>query len=149
MGGATADRVQATFRVAETPPATGSTTIWSASREPDGPGVPLYQCDAGLSCSLGRCISPSCAVAERQASLTGCLFYTAQLDNVDSDDVQPSLILVTNTGDSMATIRLECVIGVDWSEVEFDEDDQERRESVIDNQHWRAAASVARWRGAW
>ena len=87
--------------------------------DPDGPGMPLYQCGADLTCSMGRCISPSCATIEKQASISGCLFYTAELDNVDSDDLQPSLIVVTNTSQSPASISLEVrVPGQDWAAVQ-------------------------------
>jgi hypothetical protein len=85
----------------------------------DGTTAPLYTCDPGLACSLGRCVSPSCVNAETLASVTGCLFYTAEMDNVDSDDSQSSLIVVTNPGSTPATLSLQArTPGQDWTEAQ-------------------------------
>jgi hypothetical protein len=81
--------------------------VRSCEKGQTGPGPVIEECADGQVCNLGRCTSPACKVAEREASLVGCLFYTAQLDNVDSDDAQPTMILVTNPGDSPATVSIE------------------------------------------
>jgi len=70
-------------------------------------GDVIQPCGAGMACSYGRCVSSSCQMAEIQPSINGCLFYTAMLDNVDSDDVKPSLIIITNPGQGKAMVRLE------------------------------------------
>jgi hypothetical protein len=67
-------------------------------------GQLLYTCDDGLVCSLGRCATPPCATGEKRASITGCLFYIAILDNVDSDQAKPTLIIVTNPSTTMTAI---------------------------------------------
>jgi len=71
------------------------------------PGKMLATCDAGTVCSLGRCVSQSCADGEMRASATGCLFYIAMLDNVTSDDDKPALIIVTNPGPDSAMVTLQ------------------------------------------
>ena len=94
-------------------PCSGNTTCKEGepgviySCEPDGTNLPVGTCDTDLACSLGRCVSKSCATAELQASIAGCLFYTAVLDNVDTDDGKPTLIVVTNPGPTTATVELE------------------------------------------
>ena len=86
---------------------------------PDGTTALLYTCDSGLTCSMGRCVSRSCLAAETLASITGCLFYTAEMDNVDSDDSQASLIVITNPGPATATLSLQArAPGQDWAEVQ-------------------------------
>ena len=67
----------------------------------------LQTCETGMACSYGRCVSSSCQMAENQPGINGCLFYTALLDNVDSDDAEPSLIVVTNPGQGQAMVHLE------------------------------------------
>jgi hypothetical protein len=82
---------------------------------PDGPGEVVEECAPDRACSLGRCISISCAQAERDASsLAGCTFYTFHLANVASDDILPTSLLVTNPGQVVATATLERRQGGDW-----------------------------------
>jgi IgGFc binding protein len=102
-------------------PCAGNTTCNPAmpsvvySCEPDGTNLPVDTCQADLACSLGRCVSQSCATAELQPSIAGCLFYTAVLDNVDADEGKPTLIVVTNPGDADATVELEeRAAGSEW-----------------------------------
>jgi len=64
-------------------------------------------CDPGMTCSLGRCVSQSCADAEMGTGPAGCLFYTAALDNLDTEDLKPTLIVVTNPGLTRATVYLQ------------------------------------------
>ena len=71
------------------------------------PGLEVTTCKGDTLCSLGRCVSPSCAAGEAHASATGCLFYIAILDNVTSDDDRPTLIVVTNPGPGTATVTLQ------------------------------------------
>ena len=71
------------------------------------PGQLLETCGTGLVCSLGRCVSESCADGEVHASISGCLFYVTVLDNVASDDDKPTLIVVTNPGETTAMVQLQ------------------------------------------
>ncbi len=71
------------------------------------PGALLETCGTGTVCSLGRCVSESCADVEAHASITGCIFYVATLDNVTSDDDKPTLIVVTNPGPDKAMVQLQ------------------------------------------
>jgi hypothetical protein len=73
-------------------------------------GEIVGSCDEPTTCSLGSCVSAACAQAQSSAGpagIAGCLFYTAALDNIDSDDSSPTLILVTNPQQSRAMVRLE------------------------------------------
>ncbi len=94
-------------------PCPGSTTCQDKpadvvfSCEPDGTRMPLETCKTDQLCSLGRCVSETCQMAELRPGITGCLFYTAVLDNVDSDDGKPTLIMITNAGGTRATVELE------------------------------------------
>lgn len=77
---------------------------------PGGMGEIIQICDDRTTCSLGSCVSAACAEAQSSASpasIAGCLFYTAALDNIDSDDASPTLIVVTNPQQSRAMVRLE------------------------------------------
>jgi hypothetical protein len=81
------------------------------------PGKLLMDCADDTVCSLGRCVSRSCATGEMHASATGCLFYIAVLDNVASDDYKPTLIVVTNPGPDDANVKLqERTMQGTWSE---------------------------------
>jgi hypothetical protein len=72
------------------------------------PAEVLAECAPDQACSLGRCASPACATAENnRASFTGCLFYTMDLDNVTSDDPIATSVLLTNPGQTVATVALE------------------------------------------
>jgi hypothetical protein len=63
------------------------------------PGEEKGNCASEGACSGGRCMSTSCLAAERDPnSLAGCLFYTAEVDNVASEDALTTSILVTNPG---------------------------------------------------
>jgi hypothetical protein len=73
-----------------------------------GAAAEVLQDCAPEACSLGRCVSTACAVAEQDlASFAGCTFYSLDLDNVMSDDPIPSSVLVTNPGQVPATATLE------------------------------------------
>jgi IgGFc binding protein len=72
----------------------------------------------GLTCSLGRCISPACAKTESdEASASGCLFYTFNLDNVTADQSIPTSVLLTNAGQTTATASLERRVGGVWTSI--------------------------------
>jgi hypothetical protein len=73
----------------------------------NGAGAVIEVCADGAVCSRGRCASASCAEAEKEASFAGCIFYAAQLDNVDSDDGQPSTIIITNPGTAPVNVTVE------------------------------------------
>jgi IgGFc binding protein len=72
------------------------------------PAEVLGECAPDQACSLGRCVSPACAMAEQnRASFIGCLFYTLDLDNVTSDDPLSTSVLLTNPGQAVANVALE------------------------------------------
>jgi hypothetical protein len=76
----------------------------------------IDECAPDRSCSQGRCISMACAEEEgERGSLEGCVFYTFDLDNVDSDDPIATSVLVTNPGQVVATVTLERHAGGDWT----------------------------------
>ncbi len=85
----------------------GAPTSVFACQQNHTPGAWLKTCDGDTVCSLGRCVSPSCATGEMHASATGCLFYIAILDNVAADDDKPTLIIVTNPGPAAAMVQLQ------------------------------------------
>jgi hypothetical protein len=63
------------------------------------PGEQKGDCMSEGACSGGRCMSAPCLAAERdQTSFAGCLFYTAEVDNVASEDALTTSLLVTNPG---------------------------------------------------
>ena len=60
------------------------------------------------ACSRGRCVTSACAAVERdRKTFAGCVFYTAEVDNVVSDAEMPMSFLVTNPGTTAATVTLE------------------------------------------
>ena len=60
------------------------------------------------ACSRGRCVTSACAATERdRKTFAGCVFYTAEVDNVASDAAMPMSFLVTNSGRAAATVTLE------------------------------------------
>jgi hypothetical protein len=62
----------------------------------------------GQVCSLGRCTSSPCQVAEtRTRSLIGCLFYTLQPDNVAADEAALTSYVIDNAGMDPAHVQLE------------------------------------------
>ncbi|HVU52701.1 MAG TPA: IgGFc-binding protein [Polyangia bacterium] len=68
----------------------------------------IEECAPDGACSMGRCVTTACARAEDDhATFTGCTFYTFYLDNVTSDDTIPTSVLVTNPGQTPATVALE------------------------------------------
>ncbi|HET6150198.1 MAG TPA: IgGFc-binding protein [Polyangia bacterium] len=67
----------------------------------------LEICAEDQICSLGRCVSEACAAAELATGNAGCLFYTAVLDNLDSDDGKPTLIVVANPGQTRTPVYLQ------------------------------------------
>ena len=72
------------------------------------PGEQKGDCTAAGACSGGRCMSTSCLVAERDgSSFAGCLFYTAEVENVASESGLTSSVLVTNPGVEPAVAVLE------------------------------------------
>jgi IgGFc binding protein len=71
-------------------------------------GAPIDDCAAERGCSLSRCTSPACAAIERdQTTFMGCLFYTAEADNVTSDASLATSFLITNPGPETATVALQ------------------------------------------
>lgn len=71
------------------------------------PAEVVDDCAPDRACSLGRCTSLACQQAEANvASFVGCRFYTLQVDNVSSDASSPTSVLVTNTGQGVATVEL-------------------------------------------
>jgi hypothetical protein len=57
-------------------------------------------------------VTSTCAAAERdRKTFAGCVFYTAEVDNVDSDAAMPMSFLVTNSGSAAATVTLEQAVG--------------------------------------
>ncbi len=79
----------------------------------------LRECGPDASCSLGRCTSSACQMAEGDhATFIGCTFYTFDLDNVTSDDAIPTSVLVTNPGQVAATVTLERRDGAAWAATE-------------------------------
>ena len=71
-------------------------------------GDVIDDCSADGACSQGRCMSPACAAADRvRNSFQGCVFYTAETDNVASDAAAPTSFLIANPGAEKATVTLE------------------------------------------
>ncbi|HSS40182.1 MAG TPA: IgGFc-binding protein [Polyangia bacterium] len=62
----------------------------------------------GQACSLGRCTTSPCQVAEaRTRSIIGCLFYTLQPDNVAADEAALTSYVINNAGTDPANVQLE------------------------------------------
>ena len=71
-------------------------------------GEQIHDCSRDGACSNGRCLSPACVTAEKdRTSFAGCLFYTAEVDNVASDATLGTSFLVTNPGEQSAVAVLE------------------------------------------
>ncbi len=72
-------------------------------------GAVVDDCAArGQACSLGRCTTSACYAAEaRTRSLSGCLFYTVQPDNVAADEAAMTSYVVSNAGTDPANVQLE------------------------------------------
>jgi hypothetical protein len=71
-------------------------------------GGQIDDCTSAGACSNGRCLSPGCATVEKdRTSFAGCLFYTAEVDNVASDATLGTSFLVTNAGDQTAVVVLQ------------------------------------------
>ncbi|HVZ71028.1 MAG TPA: IgGFc-binding protein [Polyangia bacterium] len=78
----------------------------------------IERCAPELACSRGRCTSAACAAAELdQAGVLGCTFYTLHLENVTSDEMLPSSVIVTNPGQTSANATLQGRSGGQWVEV--------------------------------
>jgi IgGFc binding protein len=96
---------------ADAAPCAGATTCDGTSVRACRAGAPaevIEECGPGLACSLGRCVSATCAKAEQNlVTFLGCTFYTFDLDNVTSDDAIPTSVIVTNPGQVAATVTLE------------------------------------------
>jgi hypothetical protein len=73
-----------------------------------GGALVVQDCAPALVCSLGRCTSVACQAEEAKlaSSLLGCTFYTLEVDNVASESAATSSVLVTNPGDTPATVEL-------------------------------------------
>lgn len=72
------------------------------------PGALIDDCASEGACGNGRCLSPTCLAAENdRTSFAGCLFYTAELDNVASDAALATSFLVSNPGDQPAVAVLQ------------------------------------------
>jgi IgGFc binding protein len=69
----------------------------------------LDDCSAkGQVCSLARCTSLNCQSAETNTnSLIGCLFYTVEAENVDTEQTAATSFLVTNPGDDPAAVEIQ------------------------------------------
>jgi hypothetical protein len=76
---------------------------------PDTPPTCADDCASkGQWCSLGRCTSKACQMAEVSAqNIAGCLFYTLQADNVTADEAAETTFLVTNLGVDPTSAQLE------------------------------------------
>jgi hypothetical protein len=62
----------------------------------------------GMWCSLNRCTSDPCYYAEANGkSITGCLFYTVEADNVAADESATTSFLVANPGPDPANVELD------------------------------------------
>lgn len=71
-------------------------------------GDVIDDCTADGACNRGRCMSPACAAVDRNPySFQGCVFYTAETDNVASDAAAPTSFLIANPGAEKATVTLE------------------------------------------
>jgi len=72
-------------------------------------GIVHEDCTArGQACSLGRCTTSFCYNAEaRTRTLSGCLFYTVQPDNVAADEAALTSYVIANAGSDPANVRLE------------------------------------------
>ena len=63
---------------------------------------------SGQVCSLARCTSPDCQMAEANASsVVGCLFYTLEAETVGEDQANPTSFLVSNPGGDAATVEIQ------------------------------------------
>jgi hypothetical protein len=84
-------------------------------------GDEIDSCASTGACSLNRCTSPACAEAERdRTSFVGCVFYTAEVDNVASDAAAPTSFLVTNPGPEPAHVELWRRVGGSWTSTVVD-----------------------------
>src|SRR5262245_28680452 len=71
-------------------------------------GDPIVDCENDGACSNGRCMSPACVEAETHSmSFAGCLFYTAEVDNVATDADRGTSFLITNAGAQPAVAILQ------------------------------------------
>jgi hypothetical protein len=73
-------------------------------------GALLDDCPSrGQICSQGRCTSMACWTSETTSTrtLSGCLFYTLQADNVAADEAAQTSYLVNNPGPDPARVQLE------------------------------------------
>ena len=84
------------------------------------PGALIDDCASEGACGNGRCLSPTCLEAEKdRTSFAGCLFYTAELDNVASDAALATSFLVSNPGDQPAVAVLQRLsTGGGWTPTE-------------------------------
>ena len=71
----------------------------------DAIGEVLEECDD--ECSIGRCTSLACAIAEEQNAARGCLFFGAQVDNVDEDDRRNLMLMLSNSEVVSAQVEVQ------------------------------------------
>jgi hypothetical protein len=80
-------------------------------------GDPI-DCASGDECSRDRCTSSACATVEHDKNgFAGCVFYTVEVNNVDSDARKATSFLVTNPGAETADVTFERYVGATWSSV--------------------------------
>jgi hypothetical protein len=78
-------------------------------------GDMVASCATEGACSRGRCMSAACADADAvRNSILGCVFYTAEVDNVATDAAALTSLLVTNPNIQSTTVTLERLSGGAW-----------------------------------
>jgi hypothetical protein len=85
----------------------GATAVYACTEGTVGP--PVDDCaEKGQVCSLARCTSSDCQIAETNTnSLVGCLFYAVQAENVEADAAKATSFLVTNPGGDPAAVEIQ------------------------------------------
>jgi IgGFc binding protein len=72
------------------------------------PGDVVDECTGLEVCSLGRCTSALCQVAEMdRSSFIGCFFPLFQPENVFGDEDQPTSVLIANASSTVASVSIE------------------------------------------
>ena len=96
------------FAARETPPAGAVPRTRSLLRANHTPGALLTTCDGDTVCSLGRCVSPSCADRRDCTPASPVASSISRSSTTStSDDDKPTLIVVTNPGPTTATVQLQ------------------------------------------
>jgi hypothetical protein len=80
-------------------------------------GNEVHECVAQLAgqlvevcpdvCSFGRCTSSACLAAEQGDGVHGCRFYPVQVDNIDGDDGNDMMLILSNASAVPANVVLE------------------------------------------